>query len=87
MKAAGNIKCILTIVTCYMRHNWPPLVFKCNVILFHELQSQAGGFLGDSLYLLHSSAVVGVATVGVNSCKLHALCLSDGLSQSEGLRI
>lgn len=37
------------------------------VVLFHELQSNAGGFLGNSLYLLLSSAVIGVPTVGVNS--------------------
>lgn len=55
-------------------------------ILFHELQSQVGGFLCDSLYLLHSSAVIGVPTVSVHSCELHALRLGDGQSQPERLR-
>lgn len=36
--------------------------------LFHELQNKGGGFLGNGLYLLDSSAVVGVPTVSVHSC-------------------
>lgn len=54
-------------------------------LLFHKLQSEGGGFLGYSLYLFHPSAVVGVPTVDVHSCQLHAFRLSDGLSQSESL--
>lgn len=51
--------------------------------LFHELQGQASGFLSHSLYLFHSSAVIGVPTVSVDSRQLHALCFRDGLCQSE----
>lgn len=54
-----------------------------SVSLSHELQSQVGGFLGNSLYLLHSSALVGVATVSIHTRELHAVCVSNGQSKFE----
>lgn len=57
------------------------------VLLFHELQSQVGGFLGNCLYLLHSSALVGVATVSIHACELHAVRVSDSQSQFERPRV
>lgn len=53
------------------------------VLLFHELQGQVGGFLGNGLYLLHSSALVAVATVSIHACELHAVRASDGQSKFE----
>lgn len=58
-------------------------LFLALILLFYKLQSQFGGFLSDSLYLLISGAVIGVPTVGVHSCKFHTLRLSDGFSQCE----
>lgn len=54
------------------------------MLLFHELQGQVGGFLGNRLYLLHSSAIVGIATVSVHARQLHAVRASDGQSKFEG---
>lgn len=60
-----------------------------SVLLLHELQSQVSGFLGNRLYLLHSSALVGIATVRINTRELHAVRASNGQGKFErpGVRI
>lgn len=59
------------------------VILYVSVSLLHELQSQVGGFLGNRLYLLHSFALVGVATVSIHARELHAVRLSDGQSKFE----